>query len=296
MTAEREVLWCLKSGHVEALTVPGPESPVLLPIRQVRSVVVRQIRLPAVMLMEKLLQWLLVVVVVVLLRQLWQMLRMQVLVLLLLREALRRLRHQVRRGVELLQLHMIRRQRRAMRKWASCSVPCMIPSLVQILKPILVIHVAILAPIRVHCETIHTHSRYVVLRHARSIYSLMVLEGRLSLMMLSEESLLPLQGRPLLQGRLMQWKESSILLEESRTILVQWDERSILLEESSILLAILLEEPASSSTSDYMFRTHNSAPWYVLLIYLHRALVVRKLHKILKSQRLAHAVLSGTKT
>ena len=117
----------------------------------------------------------------------------------------------------LLQVHIILRQRRAIRKWASCSLPCMIPSLAQILKHTLVLrlrhvrvqlHVVMLAPIRVHCR-IRAHSRYVVLRHAsnagnaRSAHGLTLLEGRLKLlewrlMMLSEGSLLLLQGRYLL--------------------------------------------------------------------------------------------------
>jgi hypothetical protein len=167
------------------------------------------------------------------LRQLWRMLQMQVLLRLLWEVLLRR--RQVRRKERLLQVHIIEvemllhvhemllqvhiilRQRRAIRKWASCSLPCMIPSLAQILKRTLVLrlrhvrvqlHVVMLAPIRVHCR-IRAHSRYVVLRHAsnagnaRSAPGLTLLEGRLKLlewrlMMLSQGSLLLLQGRYLL--------------------------------------------------------------------------------------------------
>jgi hypothetical protein len=178
------------------------------------------------------------------LRQLWRMLQMQVLLRLLWEVLLRR--RQVRRKERLLQVHIIEvemllqvhiieveillhvhemllqvhiilRQRRAIRKWASCSLPCMIPSLAQILKHTLVLrlrhvrvqlHVVMLAPIRVHCR-IRAHSRYVVLRHAsnagnaRSAHGLTLLERRLKLlewwlMMLSQGSLLLLQGRYLL--------------------------------------------------------------------------------------------------
>ena len=114
------------------------------------------------LLVRWLLLLLLVVVVVAvltiwkgILRQLWRMLQMQVLLRLLWEVLLRR--RQVRRKERLLQVHIIEvemllhvhemllqvhiilRQRRAIRKWASCSLPCMIPSLAQILKRTLVL-------------------------------------------------------------------------------------------------------------------------------------------------------------